>query len=82
MAACGVAEVNWIDCDVGPTAKDCCVCGAAANSSSPSWLASIVQVPPPMKLTVEPEIVHTELLAGSIVNVTGLPDPPPVASTV
>ena len=26
--------------------------------------------------------VHTKLLAGSTVKVTGLPDPPPVASTV
>jgi hypothetical protein len=36
----------------------------------------------PTKLTVAPEIVQTELLAGSTVNVTGFPDGPPVAVTV
>ena len=35
-----------------------------------------------MKLTVAPEIVHTELADASIVKVTALPDPPPVAVTV
>jgi hypothetical protein len=34
-----------------------------------------------LKLTVEPEIEQTELLAASILKVTGLPDPPPVAVT-
>jgi hypothetical protein len=40
----------------------------------PAWFASIVHVPVALKLTVEPEVVHTELVAGSIVNVTGFPD--------
>ena len=35
-----------------------------------------------MKLTVAPEIEHTEAALGSIVNVTGLPEPPPVAVTL
>jgi hypothetical protein len=48
----------------------------------PAWLASIVQVPAPVKLTVAPEIVHTAWAAGAIVNTTGLPDPPPAAVTV
>jgi hypothetical protein len=48
----------------------------------PAWLATIVHVPAPMKLTVEPEIVQTEPLPGSIVNVTGFPDGPPVATTL
>jgi hypothetical protein len=41
-----------------------------------------MHVPVPMNLTVEPEIVQTELLAGSIVNVTGFPEDPPAAVTV
>ena len=34
-----------------------------------------------MKLTVDPAIEHTDDALGSIVNVTGLPEPPPVAAT-
>ena len=34
-----------------------------------------------MKLTVAPEIEQTEAALGSIVNVTGSPEPPPVAVT-
>jgi hypothetical protein len=41
------------------------------NSPPPGWFASIVHVPAPTKLTVEPEIAHTALLDASIVNVTG-----------
>jgi hypothetical protein len=37
----------------------------------PDWLASILHVPAPMKLTDDPEIVHTVLLDASIVSVTG-----------
>ena len=47
----------------------------------PAWLASMTQVPGLSKVTVEPEIEHTERLAGSMLKVTGLPDPPPVAFT-
>ncbi len=39
-----------------------------------------MQVPAPTKLTVEPETVQTPVVA--LVNVTALPDPPPVALTV
>ena len=56
------------------TANDCCAWGAAAKVALPAWSASIVQVPPPKKLTVEPETVHTALLDGSIVYVTGKPE--------
>ena len=48
----------------------------------PAWLASIVHVPLALKVTLEPEMEHTELLAESIAKVTGLPDPPPVAVTL
>ena len=39
----------------------------------------MVHMPAPTKLTVEPDTVHTPLVAEE--NVTGLPDPPPVAAT-
>ena len=48
----------------------------------PAWLASITQVPIPMKETVEPLIEQTELAVASIVKMTGLPEAPPVAITV
>src|SRR5207244_4842491 len=47
----------------------------------PAWLASITHVPTAVNDTVEPAIEHTEVAVASIVNVTGLPDPPPVAVT-
>src|SRR5207247_9754002 len=53
------------------TANDCCAWGAAANVALPAWSASIVQVPPPQQLTVDPDPVHKALPDGSIVNVTG-----------
>ena len=46
----------------------------------PAWLALMVQVPAPTKLTVVPDTVHTAGVAE--VKVTGLPEPPPVAATV
>ena len=42
--------------------------------ASPGWLASITQVPTPMKDTVEPEIEHTALADGSMVSATVRPD--------
>jgi hypothetical protein len=46
-------------------------------------LASITQVPAPLKLTVEDEIEQApDVDEASIEKVTGLPDPPPVALTV
>ena len=47
----------------------------------PAWLASMTQVPGWAKATVAPEIEHTEALAGSMLKMTGSPDPPPVAVT-
>ena len=40
-----------------------------------------MQVPTAVKLTVDPAIEHTDDALGSTVNVTGLPEPPPVAAT-
>jgi hypothetical protein len=49
-------------------------------------LASIVHVPAPWKLTLEPEVfpesVQIDLLVASIVRTTGSPEAPPVAVTV
>jgi hypothetical protein len=41
----------------------------------------MTQLPGLSKVTVEPEIEHTEPLAGLMLKVTGLPDPPPLAVT-
>jgi hypothetical protein len=82
VAEVGGADVNVIVWATLPTANDCCAWGAGAYCEFPAWLASTVHVPMPTKLTVAPEIVQTELLAGSTVNVTGFPDGPPVAVTV
>ena len=40
----------------------------------PAWLALIVQVPAPTKLTVEPEIVQIPALPVTIVKVTASPE--------
>lgn len=78
----GVGDVGIeVDVDGALTAKDCWACGAGLKLALPAWLASIVQMPDPMKLTVEPDIEHTEPLEASIVKPTGLPDAPPVAVT-
>ena len=46
----------------------------------PAWLAAIVQVPAATPVTVLPLTVQTPVVVE--VNVTGLPDRPPVAETV
>ena len=40
----------------------------------PAWLALIVQVPAPTKVTVEPEIVQTPAPPAAIVKVTARPE--------
>ena len=58
----------------------CWACGAARYLSFPAWLASMTQVPGWRKVTVaEPDREHTTALGGSMVKMTGLPDPPPRA---
>jgi hypothetical protein len=56
----GGVEVKVICCDPLPTATDCCTCAAGWYSALPAWLASIVHVPVPMKLTVDSASEHTE----------------------
>ena len=46
----------------------------------PAWLAAIVQVPTANPVTVLPLMVHTPVVVE--LNVTGLPDAPPLADTV
>ena len=41
---------------------------------SPAWLALMVQVPTPMKLTTEPVIEHTDDADPGMVNTTGRPE--------
>ncbi len=62
---------------------DCCTWGAAEYEAFAAWLASMTQVPAPVKLTVDPLIEQApELDEASMEKVTGLPEPPPVALTV
>ena len=46
------------------TEKFCCTCGAAFQFVFPAWLALIVQVPAPTKVTVPPETVQTLVVGG------------------
>jgi hypothetical protein len=55
--------------------------GAGWYRALPAWLASMMQLPGPLKVTVEPEIEHIEVLEESMVKVTGLPEAPPDAVT-
>src|SRR5580658_7325460 len=59
------------------------LCEAVAGEycESPACDASMRQLPGLVNVTVEPLIMHTEDDDESMVNVTGLPDPPPVAVT-
>ena len=70
-----------IVCEPLPTVNDCCTCGAALKFALPAWLASITQVPAPMKLTVAPETEHTEVALESMVKTTDRPEDA-VAETV
>jgi hypothetical protein len=82
MAELGALEVNSIVWAFLLTVTGCCACGAGSYSLLPAWFASILQVPAATKLTVAPEIVQTELVDASMLNVTASPEPPPVTVTV
>jgi hypothetical protein len=45
------------------TVKDCDTCGAALKFALPAWFASMVQVPVPTIVTVEPSNVQTPVVA-------------------
>jgi len=59
----------------------CWAWGAGWYCALPAWLASMTQLPCWLKVTVEPESEHTEVLEESMVKVTGLPEAPPDAAT-
>ena len=61
-----------IVCRPVSTVKDCCTGAAGPNSPPPRWTASIVQVPRPEKVTVDPSTRHTEVVEEE--SVTGSPD--------
>ena len=63
------------------TATVCWTWVAAWYWALPAWLASMTHEPGWLKVTVEPTAEHTEVLAGSMLNFTWLPEPPPVAAT-
>ena len=61
----------------------CWAWGAAWYLSLPAWLASMTQLPGWPKVTRDPEIEQAELVEdGSMLKVTGFPEPPPVAVTL
>ncbi len=60
-----------------PTTTDCWTCGAGTYVESPVWLASMVQVPRPVKPTVVPVTVQTPSDDGAMLSTTGSGDAPP-----
>ena len=57
--------------------------GAAPYDAFPAWSALTEQVPEPWIVIVDPLVpLAVQTAAGAAVNVTGLPDAPPVALTV
>src|SRR4051794_21075758 len=80
-AATGAGEVKLMLWAPGPTANDCCTCGAALKFVSPAWLASITHVPAPVNDTVAPAIEHTPAEPALIVNAARRPEVA-VAATV
>src|SRR5262249_48736609 len=61
----------------------CCSWCAAAYWNVPSWSASTMQLPGARNVTVLPVIEQAPVvLAASMLNVTSLPESPPVADTV
>jgi hypothetical protein len=71
--------VKEIDCGSLPTEIVRWTCGAAAYLALPAWLASMTQLPPPVKVTEFPDTVHAFPPPEAAENTTGLPEPPPVA---
>ena len=63
------------------TVMACWACGAGWYRAFPAWFASMTHLPALLKVTVEPEIEHTEPLPGSMLRITGLPDSPPETVT-
>ena len=64
------------------TLSVCCACDAARYRPAPAWSASTMHVPGALKVTVALESEHAPpVLAPSMLNVTGLPEAPPVAPT-
>jgi hypothetical protein len=53
--------------------------GAAVYWALPAWLASMTQLPAAMKVTEVPDTVHAFRPPEATENLTGLPEPPPVA---
>ena len=72
VALVGALEVKatvWLVMPAAPTAKLCWTWGAAVQLVSPAWLASMTQVPTPMKETtplvsVQPVLVASSVIAG------------------
>src|SRR5262245_50412531 len=70
----GEAWVASVGAAFVPVTLNDWVADADAKVSFPACVALIVQVPPPVKLTVEPASEQTALADGSIAIVTGRPE--------
>ena len=81
-----VGAEGKVPCNGLVTVIVCCTCGTGWYSLLPAWLASITHVPAPVKemlAPLAPELEHAPaaVLEGSMLNITELPEPPPVADT-
>src|SRR5260370_4099353 len=77
-----VNEIDWASFAAPFAVIACWAWGAAWYLPLPAWLASMTQLPSWPKVTVDPEIEHAELVEdGSMLKVTGFPEPPPRAAT-
>ena len=75
-----VRDTVW---EPASTLTVCWTWGAAVYPALPAWLASMTQVPAPVKLTTTPAMEQAPAVEeASMLNVTGLPDVPPAARTV
>jgi hypothetical protein len=74
-APVGGVEVKVMDWDPGPMPDTvCCTWVAEEKSTLPLWLASIVQLPTAVNVTVAPEMVQLAVVEASMVSDTGNPD--------
>ena len=75
MPSLGAAEVKVTACASGAKPlMDWVTWVAGFQSPSPPWLASIVQVPAPVNVILEPEIEHTAADNDAMVMATGKPE--------
>ena len=80
VAAVGATVVKVMACGMAATVTVWVNSVAAAKFEVPDWSASIRQLPTVLKETMPTLIEHTDAELRSMLKVTGLPEPPPVAA--